>query len=351
MPVGYYVRENKLTTPPSYYCQTTAEDTLGYDEVAERIHLLNPSLTAAQVKTVLLNLRQVVIEQVADGKFVKLENFVSFMPRLPVRLDLPTDDIPPDAVKVAAKIPRQFNRAVQDIATYERLGYPAKNPQIITGYETNTEYLRFIREGYPFRLSGKHIGFDIDDEDLGIFLVDADGNEIEQDKIALNDPSTVIIMADFGENPAASPNVEKTIYCRNRYTPNGTLREGSYEYVRSINFLTGGQVEQLEMFVAGSDATGPVQAVKHDAPAEECRVEAILKPDETISLAIGPYLGAMGPPVVVSPAGGDILLSGLSVDVTLHVANADAYAALHNFLLARGRYVLEVCNMEQFGGS
>jgi hypothetical protein len=25
MPVGYYVRENKLTTPPSYYCQTTSE--------------------------------------------------------------------------------------------------------------------------------------------------------------------------------------------------------------------------------------------------------------------------------------------------------------------------------------
>jgi hypothetical protein len=26
MPVGYYVRENKLTTPPSYSCQTSAED-------------------------------------------------------------------------------------------------------------------------------------------------------------------------------------------------------------------------------------------------------------------------------------------------------------------------------------
>jgi hypothetical protein len=29
MPVGYYVRENKLTTPTSYSCQTSAEDVLG----------------------------------------------------------------------------------------------------------------------------------------------------------------------------------------------------------------------------------------------------------------------------------------------------------------------------------
>ena len=49
MPVAYSIRENKLTTPPSCCCQTTAEETLGSDEVAELIHLLNPSITAAQV--------------------------------------------------------------------------------------------------------------------------------------------------------------------------------------------------------------------------------------------------------------------------------------------------------------
>ena len=349
MPVAYYVRENKLTTPPSYYCQTSAEETLDDDEIAERIHTLNPSITAAQVKTVLQNFQKVVTEQVADGKFVKLKNFVSFMPRIPVRLDVPTDDIPPDAVKVAAKIPRQLNRAVQSIATYERLGYPSKAPEVITGYETKTEYPRFIREGYPFRLSGKFLGFNVDDEDLGIFLVDAEGNEIEQDKIGLNEPSNVIITADFGGEPVGSPNVEKTIYCRNRYTRNGTLREGSYEYIRSMNFISS---EQLEMFVAGSDPSGPVQAVQHNAEAEDCRVEAILKSDDTITLAIGPYSGGMGTPVIVPKSGGEITLQGVpsGVDVILAVADADAYQALYDFLLARGRYVLEVCNMGQLGG-
>jgi hypothetical protein len=348
MPVKYYVRINRLTVPPSHACITTAEETLGYDKISELIHTLNPSITAAQVKTVLQNFQQVVTEQVADGKFVKLKNFVSFMPRLQVRLDLPTDDIPPDAVKVAAKIPRQFNRAVQNIATYERLGYPSKAPEVIIGYETKTEYPRFIRDDYPFRLSGKNIGFDVDDDDLGIFLVDADDNEIEQDKVGLNDPSNVIITADFGGEPAVSPNVEKTIHCRNRYTPNGTLREGSYEYLRSMNFIAA---NQLEMFVAGDNQTGPVQAVKHDAAAEDCRVEAVLKPDNTITLAIGPYVGAMGPPVVVSPNGGDIVLTGLDADVTLNVADASRYVVLRYFLLTRGRYVLEVCNMDQFGGA
>ncbi|MCI5121315.1 MAG: hypothetical protein D3908_09040, partial [Candidatus Electrothrix sp. AUS4] len=178
--------------------------------------------------------------------------------------------------------------------------------------------------------------------------VEADGNEIEQDKIALNDPSNVIITADFGEGGAVSPNVEKTIHCRNRYTANGTLREGSYEYVRSMNFINSGQ---LEMFVAGDNAIGPVQAVKHDAPAEDCRVEAILKPDNTITLAIGPYVGEMGPPVVVPQDGGDIVLTGLDVDVTLNVAGASRYAVLRHFILVRGRYAVEVCNMDQFGGA
>ncbi|MCI5159781.1 MAG: hypothetical protein D3906_15410, partial [Candidatus Electrothrix sp. AUS1_2] len=83
MPVKYYVRVNRLTVPPSHACITTAEETLGYDEISELIHILNPSITAAQAKTVLQNLQQVVTEQVADGKFVNLKNFVSFMPRIP----------------------------------------------------------------------------------------------------------------------------------------------------------------------------------------------------------------------------------------------------------------------------
>ena len=89
---------------------------------------------------------------------------------------------------------------------------------------------------------------------------------------------------------------------------------------------------------------------QHDAAAEDCRVEAVLKPDDTITLAIGPYTGDMGSPLTVSPTGGDVVLSGLSVDVTLNIADADAYTELYNFLVARGRYVLEVCNMDQFGG-
>ena len=55
MPVTYYVRENKLTTSPSYYCQISAEETLGYDEISELIHILNPTITTAQTKTVLQN--------------------------------------------------------------------------------------------------------------------------------------------------------------------------------------------------------------------------------------------------------------------------------------------------------
>ena len=48
MPVAYSIRENKLTTPPSYSCQITAEETLGYDDIAEFIHLLK----AGTVQTV-----------------------------------------------------------------------------------------------------------------------------------------------------------------------------------------------------------------------------------------------------------------------------------------------------------
>jgi hypothetical protein len=61
----------------------------------------------------------------------------------------------------------------------------------------------------------------------------------------------------------------------------------------------------------------------------------------------------MGTPVIVPTGGGEITLQGLTsgVDVILTLADANAYQALYDFLLARGRYVLEVCTMDQFGGA
>ncbi|MCI5143724.1 MAG: hypothetical protein D3909_18765 [Candidatus Electrothrix sp. ATG1] len=43
---------------------------------------------------------------------------------------------------------------------------------MVVGYETKTEYPRFIRKNYPFRLSGKNIGFDVADADAYQALYD-----------------------------------------------------------------------------------------------------------------------------------------------------------------------------------
>ena len=347
MPIQYRIIPNYLTNPPSYLPRPIAQSSLDYDAVAELIHLLNTTIPVDTAKAAIEALREVVVSQLAAGNTINLAGFMSFVVSLPARLALPTDDLPPDPVDVKAKPSVLLKREVVQRAEYERLPYTEKSPDIIAAYDTNTNLTDWIRPDYGFRLDGSNIGFDAADPAQGVFLTDADGHIVQQEKISLNEPSKIIITPDFGGEPAASPNVEKTIAVRSRYTKNGQLRTGGYAgHLRSTNVVT---TEQPKLFVIGDNTDGPLVVSNYSGDQVMCRFEAIYRTDDRISLAIGPVEGLLGPEVIIPPAGSDMVLSGLDADVTVNFMDSGSYDLFVASLLSYGRYMLEVCDLSPIG--
>ena len=178
MPIQYKVIQNYLTNPPSYTARPVAQNTLDYDALAAQIHLHNPTIPAAVAKAVLEAFREEVIRQLADGNTINLSGFISFVTTLPARLDLPTDDLPPDCVDVKARPSVVLKQDVVQQAEYERLPYSKKSPDIGGAYDTKTKLQNWIRPDYGFRLDGSNISFDEADPTQGVFLTDADGQAL-----------------------------------------------------------------------------------------------------------------------------------------------------------------------------
>lgn len=347
MPIQYKIIPNYLTNPPSYTARPVPRNTLDYDALAEQIHLHNPTIPADTAKAVLEAFREEVIRQLADGNTINLSGFVSFVTSLPVRLAQPTDDLPPDPVDVRAKPSVVLKQEVAQQAEYERLPYSEKTPDISAAYDTNTKLANWIRPDYGFRLDGSNIGFDGTDPTQGVFLTDADGHIVQQQKISLNQPSKIIITPDFGGVPAAPPNVEKTVAVRSRYTANGQLRTGEYaKHLRSTNVVTA---QQPKLFVVGDAADGPLVVSSYSGEQVMCRFEAVYRTDGQITLAVGPLTGELGPEVIISPQGSNMVLTGLAADVTVNFIDQGSYDLFVASLLSYGRYMLEVCDLATFG--
>ncbi len=343
MPIQYKVIPNFLTKPPSYTARPVPQNTLDYDALAEQIHLHNPTIPVATAKAVLEAFRDEVIRQLADGNTINLAGFVSFVVSLPVRLDQPNDNLPPNPIDVKAKPSVVLKQEIAQQAKYVRLPYTEKSPDIITAYDTNTNFANWIRADHGFRLDGSNIGFDGTDPTQGVFLTDADGHLVQQTKISLNNPSKIIITPDFGGEPAVSPNVEKTIAVRSRYTKNGQLRTGEYsKHLRSTNVVTA---QQPKLFVVGDNTDSPLVVSRYRGDQVICRFEAVYRTDGQISLAVGPLEGALGPEVIIPPTGVDMVLTGLDADMTVNFMNGSSYDLFVASLLSYGRYMLEVCDL------
>jgi hypothetical protein len=347
MPIQYKVIPNYLTNPPSYTARPAPQNILDYDALAEQIHLHNPTIPASTAKAVLEAFRAEVINQLAYGNTINLSGFVSFVVSLPVRLDQPSDDLPPNPVDVRAKPSVILKQEVTQQAEYVRLAYSEKVPEISAAYDTNANLTNWIRPDYGFRLDGSNIGFDTTDSTQGVFLTDAEGNVVQQTKISLNAPSKIIITPEFGETPAVSPNVEKTIAVRTRYTANGQLRTGEYsKRLRSTNVVTS---MQPKLFVVGDAVNGPLVIMDYSGPQVMCRFEAVYRTDGQITLAVGPLAGPLGPEVILPREEGDIVLNGLEENVTVNFIDSGSYDLFVASLLSYGRYMFEVCDLLPVG--
>jgi hypothetical protein len=113
--------------------------------------------------------------------------------------------------------------------------------------------------------------------------------------------------------------------------------------IRSKNTVTSAQ---QEIFVSGADATGGVQVVQHVGVAEDIKIRARFELSGTIFMSAGTVAGEYGPEVQILNTGGQFTLTGPTADVVVEVADNAAWLVFKGFLLARDRYVVEVCNID-----
>lgn len=337
MTIGYEVRPCALTNPQSYACHVSAAAILDIDDVAEQISMHNPNITAATAKTVLEAFQNEVRIQLLAGNTVKIKNFVSFVTTLSAKLTLPTDPLPAGNLNIVAKVSKTFQNTLRNEAEFERLGYPVKNPQITSCFETNLELQNYIEPGKPFKIQGTNIGFDASDPALGVFIKDAAGTVRQQTNIAENMPSSItIVPASPLVTNTAKPDVEVII--KTRYTENGQIKTGSFaNQVRAL--CVGREIFSL----AGGNA--PLDYESSGLSTGDMTIFICsLRPDNLVELTAGIFgqPETVGPPTLLLEDGGEyIVKTGGATPIAITINTADL-PLLKTNLLACGRHMQEV---------
>lgn len=342
MAIGYQVRLNALTSPPSYTCFVVPGLTQGYDEIAAAINLRNPTIPVETAKTVLLALPEEIKRELANGNTVNLTGFCSFVTTMPVRLASATDPLPTGAVDVQAKPSTPFKNKIKAAATFTRLPATVKAPTITAALDAPTKIDGFIREQYGFQITGSNLGFDPTDATQGVFLLSPAGNFIQQTNLALNEPSKLIIVPTFDTvaGPAGTASVENVLEVRSKYTESGQLRTGSYgKKLRALNVISDATSDKL--FVCGSATAGPAIVKTYTGAQVMCRFVAQVKPSGELTLQAGEVGMNLGQEVIVA-ANGDYVLPGLDANVTVTVSD---YTTLMANAMSYARYLVEVCDL------
>lgn len=339
MAVDYNVIENALTSPPTFKCVVAPKTTLNYDEVAIQINLHNPTIPATTARTVLEAFRAEVKLQLLAGNTVKLANFVSFSSSMSGRLDVATDPLPIEPLRINGKISSTLMEECKTEASYNRLGYPTKAPSVVDEFDTNTGIHNLIRAGFGMQVQGKYIGFDQTDSLQGIFLTatDVGANVARQTNISLAEPSRAIAVAvlpTFSEQNS----VEMKLSVATKYTVNGSIRATDYsKYIRTINEVDNTN-RKLFMINGVSNVTMPIATSV--GPDLELKIRARIKPDNTLALSAGTLTDDYKTEVPV--ATGDITMYYNDTEqVTITI---DDYGLFFDQIKERNRYVEEVGN-------
>lgn len=343
MPIVYNVIPNYLTVPPSYTCRPTPNQIMGYDDVAAAINVRNPTIPVATAKSVLEAFRTEAVSQLSEGNSINLAGFMSLVVSMPVKLDVPTDSLPIDPIDIKAKPSAPFKTEVRQAASYSRGEYIEKQPNILNARDTNLAIDNYVRSGFGFAVVGSNLSFNANPgSGEGVFITDADGLEVLQENISLADPSKVIITPTFGASAVEPWQVEKTLTVKARYTTNGQIRTGNYsKKLRSINVIDS--VTNVNLFAVGDAASGPATVTEFAADDVDARIQAVIQPDNSLTLAVGYLDDDMGSPVTVPQEdGAEVVLTGLDEDLTVTV---DDYLTLFTSLNSYGRFMQEIVNL------
>jgi hypothetical protein len=346
---------NPLTTPASYKLRFVHQGIGGYDEVAARVALKNPTWSADMVKAILQESMEEIGEMLAEGMQVTLENAFTIRPSLHARLDGPDDPLPPmdELLDVTVSASQPFIKTLQQSARIAVLPPEEKAPVILDAEDTDLELHNVLNSAGVLRLSGSDLFFDKKKPDCGCVIAGTRSGSVKQTQFASVSDTEILVVPHIPSQDDPWNN-EYTVSVSTQYTEHGTLRTGTYgQRLRAPLLLSGfGANNPQEVgILTGSAAAPHVKATAAEMTASErIRIQAVLDSRSgqlLLSLLDMSEHGAAGGAVTV-PGNGDYTLPGFSASAVSSLSvKVENYAELVALLRSgyRGRMV-DVLDME-----
>jgi hypothetical protein len=333
--VKWQPEPNTLTTPTSCRARHIPNTTLGYDELSQAIAKRNALWSAGLVKSVLLEAREEIKEQLINGNKINLEHFFSVMINLAVRLESADSPMPPAAevIKLLFAASRNFLDEVRTTAQLERIAPENKVPVIASVRDTQLDLQDVLNPDGVLDLAGADMLFTPGVSDVECVLEGTRSGRTVQTRFAKISNTEVLIVPTFAAQTDVWNN-EYTLSISTRYTKHGSLRTGVYNRpLRTPLTIDFSENHYVGMLSGPQD--GPlVEAVVAELVAAESvrvRIQAAINPldgELRLSLLDMTEGGSVGNAVIVS-ANGEYTLQGLSGSaLTSLTVQVNEYATL-----------------------
>jgi len=312
------VERNPLTTPASYMLRFIPRSTGGYDEVAARLALKNPTWSAEMIKAILQGSMAEIREMLCEGMQVTLEDACTFRPSLHAHLDAPDDPLPPmdELLDINISASRPFVKTVRHNARIEVLPPEEKAPVILSAEDTVLELNDVLNSAGMLRLRGSNLAFDKSRPDCGCVIAGTRSGSEKQ--IQLGDVSdTEILFVPHIPAQEEAWNNEYTLAVSTQYTEHGSLRTSTYKQrLRSPLTVDLSSAGELGVGVLTGAADAPYVRVMsgEGSGAERLRLQAVLDARSgqlMLSLLAMQEHSAAGS-AVTAPGNGDYTLPGFS---------------------------------------
>lgn len=344
------VEPNKLTNPASYRARQVARTTLDYTGVSSAISARNPQWTADLVESVLRQLREEVVMQLANGNAINLENFLKFAITIQARLSTPVSPLPPlsTCLGVQANASKTLRDDVRNGASAEKVSGTEKAPVILSVVDVTTGLQDVIIGGTSLRLNGTDMYFDNTITGAECVIRGTRSGSTVQTNFGKRANSEIILVADYlGQN--YSHNNEYEIAVTTRYTQNGNLRTGTYNKRLRAPLLVA--LSALPTGILSSVENTPLVSVTNGtvSTAQQVRIQAVINAqDQILRISLLDMIegGVVGNSVIIDGEGTFTVpgYNGSTVtSLTLDVNHYDAlYTLVHTVYNNRLIDILDV---------
>lgn len=322
MPIQWRAYVNNLTTPPSYYPRAIPISVLNLDDIVSNINAEEPDIHEDDIRIVLELWANIVKEELLAGNILEQDNFITFRMKIRQTLYAPLEEVRKSSLDVETVISGDLFGDIKDATSFERIDDVEKAPIIEWTQDSITELIDYVHNLNGLVIKGKNLRL-ADDETSGAYIRDSEGIEYKQERLSLNNHSSLIFTPVFpvGDGPAGAASVERELVIRTKYTPDGTLRESVYSLpIRTLNPIS---ISNIKSFISG-DQTGGVVSVLNQTIGENESARIFSWLDEFSDLFMwAEHDGVTGEPVYVESAGSQELEVTAGKTITINIDDYD----------------------------